>query len=124
MRRPGRAARRRRLPLTPLVDVIFLLLLFFMLSSTFARHAEVELNFAGAAPGPPTQPVFVRLADDGVTVNGRPVGPDGLRASVERYRGTGPLPLLLSVGGAKAQQLVDTVVALRSVPRSRLAVLR
>ena len=35
-----RPARRRRLPLTPLIDVIFLLLLFFMLSSTFTRFSD------------------------------------------------------------------------------------
>ena len=29
--------------MTSLIDVIFLLLLFFMLSSTFSRFAEVEL---------------------------------------------------------------------------------
>jgi biopolymer transport protein ExbD len=33
--------------LTPLIDVIFLLLLFFMLSSTFTRFAEVPLTNAG-----------------------------------------------------------------------------
>ena len=30
--------------MTSLIDVIFLLLLFFMLSSTFSRFAEVEIS--------------------------------------------------------------------------------
>ena len=35
---------RRRLGLTPLIDVIFLLLLFFMLSSTFSRFSDLSLG--------------------------------------------------------------------------------
>ncbi|MDZ7824037.1 MAG: biopolymer transporter ExbD [Ahrensia sp.] len=40
--------RRRKLALTPLIDVIFLLLLFFMLSSTFSRFSEVSIGGGGA----------------------------------------------------------------------------
>ncbi|WP_367714863.1 biopolymer transporter ExbD [Nitratireductor sp. GISD-1A_MAKvit] len=36
--------RRKPLSLTSLIDVIFLLLLFFMLSSTFTRFASVEIS--------------------------------------------------------------------------------
>ena len=41
--------------MTSLIDVIFLLLLFFMLTSTFSKFAEIELaaatSGAGAATG-------------------------------------------------------------------------
>ena len=43
-----KARRRRRLSMTSLIDVIFLLLLFFMLTSTFTRFSEVELTAAGS----------------------------------------------------------------------------
>jgi biopolymer transport protein ExbD len=32
-----------RLPLTPLIDVVFILLLFFMLSSTFAQQRQLSM---------------------------------------------------------------------------------
>lgn len=37
--------KRRRLPisLTPLIDVVFILLVFFMLASSFEKHRSVEL---------------------------------------------------------------------------------
>ncbi len=48
---------RRQISLTPLIDVVFLLLLFFMLTSTFARFADLEVarqtTSAGEAPLPP-----------------------------------------------------------------------
>jgi hypothetical protein len=45
--RPGGAGSR----LTSLIDVIFILLLFFMLSSTFTRYGELSLSTAQAAGG-------------------------------------------------------------------------
>ena len=44
MRIDAAAVRKRKpLSLTSLIDVIFLLLLFFMLTSTFTRFARVEI---------------------------------------------------------------------------------
>ena len=37
---------RRQISVTSLIDVIFLLLLFFMLSSTFSKFADVELSLS------------------------------------------------------------------------------
>lgn len=43
-----RARRRRRLiSLTPLIDVVFILLVFFMLASSFVDWRSIELKLAG-----------------------------------------------------------------------------
>ncbi|MFN2349558.1 MAG: ExbD/TolR family protein [Thioalkalivibrio sp.] len=34
--------------LTPLIDVVFLMLIFFMVSTTFERHAELNIDLPGA----------------------------------------------------------------------------
>lgn len=39
---------RRRLSITPLIDVIFLLLLFFMLDTTFVRFSEIEVSVSNS----------------------------------------------------------------------------
>lgn len=36
--------------LTPLIDVVFLLLIFFMVSTTFTRESEITINLPEAAP--------------------------------------------------------------------------
>lgn len=41
------APRRRVLNLTPLIDVVFLLLVFFMLASTFLKFGTVKLDTIG-----------------------------------------------------------------------------
>jgi biopolymer transport protein ExbD len=61
--------RRRPRPgpnLTPLVDVVFLLLLFFMLTSHFVREEVIELSLPEAESGSPGDEVLqLQLAADG-----------------------------------------------------------
>ncbi|MBA5776169.1 biopolymer transporter ExbD [Stappia sp. F7233] len=47
-------AKRRPIGLTSLIDVIFLLLLFFMLASTFSRYQAAPLS--GTGPGARAEP--------------------------------------------------------------------
>lgn len=42
--RPGRREERVEINLTPLIDVVFLLLIFFMVSTTFDRHARLKVS--------------------------------------------------------------------------------
>ncbi|MEZ5530682.1 MAG: biopolymer transporter ExbD [Porticoccaceae bacterium] len=37
-------SRRNRISLTPLIDVVFILLMFFMLTSSFTREKQLELS--------------------------------------------------------------------------------
>jgi len=55
--------------LTPLIDVVFLLLIFFMVSTTFTResHLQVELPQASGNPAPPAdvEQIDVVISADG-----------------------------------------------------------
>ena len=42
--RPGHKEETVEVNLTPLIDVVFLLLIFFMVSTTFDRHAKLEVS--------------------------------------------------------------------------------
>ena len=117
---------RRRLSLTSLIDVIFLLLLFFMLSSTFTRFAEVELSAAGSGAAVSAQkPIFLSLAPDTLRLNGEAVALDSL-ADTLAARGTDDTPITVLValqGEVSAQRLTDLLVAVRGLPNLRLTVL-
>ncbi len=43
--------KRRRIPLTPLIDVIFILVMFFLLSSTFGIWRPLEVSLGGTRTG-------------------------------------------------------------------------
>ena len=53
-----------QVPLTPLIDVVFLLLLFFMLAATFGELNFLELELPRAAAAPETPAARLDLAVD------------------------------------------------------------
>jgi len=64
--------RRRRnevsIELTPLIDVVFLLLIFFMVSTTFIRETQLELELpeaSGELQQPEEQSIVITIAQDG-----------------------------------------------------------
>lgn len=62
-----RASRKRRLPVlnvTSLIDVLFLLLIFFMVSSTFIENPAIELDLPAAASAEATQKDSTTLSID------------------------------------------------------------
>ncbi|MCX7567413.1 biopolymer transporter ExbD [Sulfitobacter sp. F26169L] len=111
--------------MTSLIDVIFLLLLFFMLTSTFSKFAEVELSAAGAGAGAPgdAKPLFLQLGTDSLRLNGRDVTLDTIAGSALGDAPKGAV-LLVSLGeGVDAQRLTDLLVVLRGLPDLRVSVL-
>ncbi|PRY92880.1 outer membrane transport energization protein ExbD [Hasllibacter halocynthiae] len=106
--------------LTPLVDVIFLLLLFFMLTSTFTRFGTVPLaaGGGGAAAAPAEGLSFLRLTARGATLDGAPLpeDPAGALRGARAVLSTGP--------DVDSQTLVDLLARLRTVPDLSLTVLR
>ncbi|MEP1330746.1 biopolymer transporter ExbD [Pseudophaeobacter sp.] len=118
--------RRGRMSMTSLIDVIFLLLLFFMLTSTFSKYGEVELMAAGQAQGAmDRQMLFVTLAASGLTLNGQPVDL-GRIADLVRSQpqdGGGHLVLVSPDDRVSAQALVDLLATLRQVEKLQTVVL-
>ena len=45
--------------LTPLIDIVFLLLIFFMVSTTFQRETELEIALPEASAGTSSEQVAV-----------------------------------------------------------------
>ncbi len=87
--RPHR--RRTGIDVTSLIDVVFLLLIFFVVTSTFLERPGIDLTLpeAGSAPVAAREELTVRLGSDGTTwVGGVAVEPaalaDSLSARLER----------------------------------------
>lgn len=110
---------RTPLSLTPLIDVVFLLLLFFMLASVFHREGEIEISARGnsASEQPTTQPLFVRVHPDGrYDVNGEPIDKTEVGLSIAATLAASPdlSGVVLQVRkGTGTQIVVDSLVHLR-----------
>lgn len=131
-----RRRHRLRVPLTPLIDIIFLLVMFFLLSSTFSdlRVLRVGLtqtslpgsqNAPGEAAGPsaPTErgPVFITVARmDGagragavrteIRVDGLPVELEDLSAHLDRLAEEGATSAVVRARpGTNLQDIVSVL---------------
>jgi len=117
MKLQGALQRQRRLSLTSLIDVIFLLLLFFMLSSTFTKFAEIEITSAGsgsAARPSAEQPVFVSLRPGDILVNGAETGFAELASAIKAIASSVRPTVLISVtDSVTSQRLVDVLNSFR-----------
>ncbi|MEP3675344.1 biopolymer transporter ExbD [Sulfitobacter sp.] len=112
---------RRAVSMTPLIDVVFLLLLFFMLTSTFSNFGEVELHQAKGgktAQAAPTERFFVQLGETRLTMNGAPTSLDNMSEQLQSGQ------VLVSLDDdVSAQTLVDLLVRLRARPELTVLVL-
>lgn len=75
------------LNLTPLIDIVFLLLVFFMLTAHFVEEKAMGIQLPEASAGGPVEkgPVKVRLDAQGRTrVAGKEVDPAGLEKALRQ----------------------------------------
>jgi biopolymer transport protein ExbD len=130
MSQPFGARRHRRRPhinLTSLIDVMFLLLIFFMVSSTF-RHGfglEVDLPSAETATETRITPEEIVVDERGnFYFAGKPVDEDGLRDGIVALLQDDPGATLIlradeAAGFGRAVKAIDIA---RSVGGSRLII--
>ena len=120
----AREWRRRPVALTPLIDVIFLLLLFFMLGSTFTRFGEVPLVNAGGGAAADATPIFLQLRADDVALNGTAMPMEAVLPALGALAPEGGATVLVTLSGeVSSQRLVDLLTTLRGAPGLAVSVL-
>jgi len=109
------APRRRRKPsLTPMIDVVFLLLVFFMLASRFGSDAVLQLPLAGQGGSYDGPPRLIGIGANNLDVNGVPVADKNLTQALAPLM-TSPADMLILRGrdGANLQRITDVTTLLR-----------
>lgn len=104
--------------LTPLIDVVFLLLIFFMVSTTFTRERELTVDLPEAVAEATVEAAeFVEIeisADGEFAVNGlRLVNRDGAtltKALSDASKGDIELPLIITADASTEHQAVMTAM--------------
>ena len=108
-----RQRRMLRLGLTPLIDVVFLLLLFFMLSSTFLTFEQIEVGArpSGATAAGRADAVVVDLAPSSVRIGAEAIAPERLVAVLdERVGGDRTRPIFVRPAGeVPLQRLIEVL---------------
>ncbi|OIQ28936.1 MAG: indolepyruvate ferredoxin oxidoreductase [Alphaproteobacteria bacterium MedPE-SWcel] len=105
----------RKPSLTPMIDVVFLLLVFFMLASRFGVDSALPLPLAtggGEYSGPPR---LIDVAPEQILLNGRPVAEASLGAELAPLiEAKTDVLILRGKDGATLQRIVSLTEMLKS----------
>ena len=101
---------KKRLALTSLIDIIFLLLLFLMLTSTFSKFSEIELSVATTtAKNKVSEKIlFLRVSAVRIDLNSGEVEMNSLAKSIKSFTQNAKASLVISMDqDVTSQRLVD-----------------
>ncbi|WP_296271293.1 ExbD/TolR family protein [Pseudomonas sp. UBA6323] len=106
--------------LASLIDVVFILLLFFVVTTTFTRETQLKVDLPEAASGtPPEQTELKQVevligADGAYSINGKALlesNLSNLMAALQKEsEGDNSLPLIISADGKTPHQAVITAM--------------
>lgn len=106
--------------LAPLIDVVFILLLFFVVTTTFTRETQLKVDLPEAASGTPPQQTEVKQLEvvidieGNYSLNGKALlksDLDALMAALSKESGgDNSLPLIISADGKTPHQAVITAM--------------
>ena len=114
----GDEAAEATVDISPLIDCIFILLLFFIVTTTFVEETGVEVDKPQAASAVKLEKnsVLVALTENGeVVYGGRDVGVGGVRAIVKRMLEKEDLPVII-----QADQAVPSGLLVRVIDEAKL----
>lgn len=106
--------------LTPLIDMVFILLIFFMVTSSFVKEPGVDVDRPSAATATIKQQaaILIGVTDKGeVWIDKRRVDIRAVRANVERLHAENPEGAVVIMADREA----PTGVVIRVLDQSRLA---
>jgi len=106
-----RHRRSGRMSLTPLIDVVFILLVFFMLQTNFLRPRSIEFSHSAGSANAATDLVLIGVelhANGSIWLNGQSSSMETLRGYASRIQVTDKIRVLLAVDpNVVLQQAVD-----------------
>ena len=110
MRLRARPEQKSELDISPLIDMVFILLIFFMVSTTFVKDMKIDIERPGAGSAERASSKALRVNIDSssnIYIDGNPVRPWMVQSRVRDF--------LDSSGGGQVLVITD-----RRVPADRL----
>lgn len=106
--------------LAPLIDVVFILLLFFVVTTTFTRETQLKVDLPEAASGTPPQQTEIKQLEvvidtaGNYSLNGKALLQSDLKSLMaalgKESEGDNSLPLVISADGKTPHQAVITAM--------------
>ena len=121
MRRFGSVAAEddeQEINITPMLDVTFIMLIFFIVTASFVKEAGIDVNKPEAQTSQPKEKANILIAIDasgGIWIDRRKVDPRAVRANIERLHAENPqgTVVIQADEDAKTKVLVEVMDAAR-----------
>ena len=118
MIRPRRRAKSQELDISPLIDVVFILLIFFMVSTTFVKDMQIDLDRPSASSATRASTKALRVyidRNETFYVGETPVQPWMLQSRIREHLrdSTESSALVVADESVSAQKLIEAVDACR-----------
>ncbi len=104
--------------ISPLIDMVFILLIFFIVTTVFVEETGVEVNKPQAASSIDLEKnsILIAITDSGqVVYGGRDIGAGGVRSIVRRLTQTESMPVII-----QADRSVPTELLVRVIDEAKL----
>jgi len=104
--------------MTPMLDVVFIMLIFFVVTASFIKEAGIDVNRPEAATGLPVARANILIAiseTNEIWIDGRMIDVRALRANIERLHAENPKGTV--VIQADGQSNNDTFVQVMNASR-------
>ncbi len=79
--------------MTPMLDIVFIMLIFFIVTASFVKESGVDVNRPSAATAEVKERgnILVAITENGqIWIDGRQIDPRALRANIERMHAENP----------------------------------
>jgi biopolymer transport protein ExbD len=79
--------------ITPLIDIVFIMLIFFIVTATFVKETGLDVSMPDAPtnPTPEKSNILIRIdANDNIWIDLRRVDPRAVRPNIERLHAENP----------------------------------
>jgi biopolymer transport protein ExbD len=118
-RRRNRAKSESEVNLTPMLDVVFIMLIFFIVTASFVKESGIDITRPGASTAVRMEKGNILIAitaNDQIWMNRRQVDRRALRANIERAHAENPQGSVVIQAdvAAKTGLLVEVMDAARS----------
>jgi biopolymer transport protein ExbD len=114
MRRRARSEQRQDIDMSPLIDMVFILLIFFVVSSTFTKDMKIDISRPGAASAQSASTKSMRIyveSNGNITIDGNRVRPWMVQSRVKEFldaTGEGSI-LIVTDRAVAADKLIEVV---------------
>lgn len=121
-RRISRTDDEAEINITPMLDIVFIMLIFFIVTTSFVKEIGVDLNRPSSAPQEEkklSEVIAIRIESNGqIQVNNRPVDIRAVRANVESELATKGADTSVVV---IANRAADSGLMVQVIDQARLA---